>query len=86
MMRFSETAKSSVSLAFSLGLIASVVAAGFYYIILPYRKTPQKPVFANDLKTAPPPKSPIIEIKVQPMPQPTVKAKPKTNDGDETEK
>ena len=80
MMRFSETAKSSVSLAFSLGLIASIVAAGYYYVILPFRKTPQRPVFANDLKAVPPPKSPIVAIKVQPMPQPTVKAKPKTND------
>jgi hypothetical protein len=78
-MRFPETAKSSVSLAFSLGLIASIVASGWYYVILPYRKIPQKPAFANDLKVAPPPKSPIVEIKVQPIPQPTVRAKVKTN-------
>jgi len=76
-MRFPETAKSSVSLAFSLGLIASIVLAGWYYVVLPYRKIPQKPAFANDLKALPPPKSPIVEIKVQPIPQPTVKAKPK---------
>jgi len=79
-MRFPETAKSSVSLAFSLGLIASIVTVGWYYIILPYRKSPQRPVFANDLKAVPAPKSPIAAIKVQPMPQPTVKAKPKEND------
>jgi hypothetical protein len=66
-MRFPETAKSSVSLAFSLGLIASIVTVGWYYIILPYRKSPQRPVFTNDLKAVPAPKSPITAIKVQPI-------------------
>lgn len=79
-MRFPETAKSSVSLAFSLGLIASILAIGWYYVILPYRQSPQKPVFANDLKAVPAPKSPIAAIKVQPVPKPTVTAKPKSND------
>lgn len=79
-MRFPETAKSSVSLAFSLGLIASIVTLGWYYVILPYRKIPQRPTFANDLKSMPAPKLQIAEIKVQPIPQPTVKAKPKSND------
>ncbi|GBO52869.1 hypothetical protein APA_670 [Pseudanabaena sp. lw0831] len=79
-MRFPETAKSTTSLAFSLGLIGAIVVTGWYYVILPYRKTPQRPAFPNDLKAAPAPKSPIAEIKVQPIPQPTVKAKPKSND------
>jgi hypothetical protein len=79
-MRFPETAKSSVSLAFSLGLIGAIVTVGWYYIILPYRKQPERPVFSNDLKAAPAPKSPIATIKVPTMPQPTVKAKPKAAD------
>jgi hypothetical protein len=79
-MRFPETAKSTTSLAFSLGLIAAIVATGWYYIILPYRKIPQRPSFSNDLKAAPAPKSPIAEIKMPIMPQPTVKARPKAND------
>ncbi len=79
-MRFPETAKSSTSLAFSLGLIGAIVATGWYYIILPYQKHPQRPAFTNDLKAAPVPKSPIAEIIVQPIPQPTVKPKPKAND------
>lgn len=79
-MRFPETAKSSTSLAFSLGLIAAIVVTGWYYIILPFQKHPQRPVFSNDLKSVPAPAPPIAAIKVAPMPQPTVKAKPKTND------
>ncbi len=79
-MRFPETAKSSTSLAFSLGLIAAIVATGWYYIILPFQKHPQRPVFANDLKAAPAPVSPIAAIKIPTMPQPTVKAKPKAPD------
>ncbi|NUN64136.1 SH3 domain-containing protein [Pseudanabaena biceps] len=79
-MRFPETAKSSVSLAFSLGLIAAVVALGWQYVILPYRKSPDRPTFANDLKTMPAPKSPIAAIKIEPIPTPTVKAKPKTTE------
>ncbi len=79
-MRFPETAKSSVSLAFSLGLIGAIVTVGWYYIIVPYRKQPERPVFANDLKAAPAPKSPIATIKVPAIPQPTVKAKPKAVD------
>ena len=79
-MRFSETAKSGTSLAFSLGLIGAIVATGWYYIILPYQKHPQKPAFSNDLKAAPLPTSPIASMKVPPMPQPTVKAKPKATD------
>lgn len=79
-MRFPETAKSTTSLAFSLGLIAAIVATGWYYIILPYRKIPQKPSFSNDLKAAPVPKSPIAAMKVKPISQPTVKAKPKANE------
>ncbi len=79
-MRFPEVAKSSTSLAFSLGLIAAIVGAGWYYIILPFQKQPQRPVFANDLKAAPAPVSPIAAIKVPPMPQPTVKAKPRATD------
>jgi hypothetical protein len=79
-MRFPETAKSVTSLAFSLGLIGSIIATGWYYVILPYQKHPQKPAFANDLKAAPAPKSPIAEIIVPVMPQPTVKPKPKPND------
>ena len=77
-MRFPETAKSSVSLAFSLGLIGSIVVFGWYYVIMPYRKQPERPTFSNDLKAAPVPKSPITAIKVPPVPKPTVKAKPKT--------
>jgi hypothetical protein len=79
-MRFPETAKSTTSLAFSLGLIGAIAATGWYYVIVPYRKSPQRPIFSNDLKAAPVPKSPISEIKVQPIPQPTVKAKPKPTD------
>ena len=79
-MRFPETAKSSTSLVFSLGLIGAIVATGWYYVILPYQKHPQRPAFANDLKAVPAPKSPIAEIIVQPIPQPTVKARPKAND------
>lgn len=79
-MRFPETAKSSTSLAFSLGIIAAIVATGWYYVILPFQKHPQRPVFSNDLKAAPAPTSPIVAIKAPPMPQPTVKAKPKPND------
>ena len=79
-MRFPETAKSSTSLAFSLGLIGAIASMGWYYVVMPYRKTPQRPAFSNDLKAAPAPKSPIAEMKVQPMPQPTVKAKPKPTD------
>jgi hypothetical protein len=76
-MRFPETAKSSASLAFSLGLIAAIVASGWYYVILPFQKHPQRPSFANDFKTAPAPTSPIAAIKIPAMPQPTVKARPK---------
>lgn len=79
-MRFPETAKSSTSLAFSVGLIAAIVATGWYYVVSPYQKHPKKPSFSNDFKPAPPPQSPIAAIKVQPMPQPTVKAKPKPTD------
>ncbi|TYQ30834.1 SH3 domain-containing protein [Pseudanabaena sp. UWO310] len=79
-MRFPETAKSGTSLAFSLGLIASVIVVGWYYVILPYQRHPQRPTFTNDLKAAPVPTSPIAEIKVPVMPQPTYKAKPKPND------
>jgi hypothetical protein len=79
-MRFPETAKSSTSLAFSLGLIGAIASMGWYYVVMPYRKTPQRPVFSNDLKAAPAPKSPIAEIKVPQMPQPTFKAKPKPTD------
>ncbi|WP_055077031.1 SH3 domain-containing protein [Pseudanabaena sp. 'Roaring Creek'] len=79
-MRFPETAKSGTSLAFSLGLIASIIVVGWYYIILPYQRHPQRPTFTNDLKAAPVPTSPIAEIKVPVMPQPTYKAKPKPND------
>lgn len=79
-MRFPETAKSTTSLAFSLGLIGAIATTGWYYVIVPYRKTPQKPTFSNDIKAAPAPKSPVAEIKVQPIPVPTVKAKPKSND------
>jgi len=79
-MRFPETAKSSTSLAFSLGIIVAIVATGWYYIILPFQKHPQRPVFSNDLKSVPAPAPPIANIKVPTMPQPTVKAKPKTND------
>ncbi|MBD2151876.1 SH3 domain-containing protein [Pseudanabaena sp. FACHB-1277] len=78
-MRFPETAKSSVSLAFSLGLIAAVVAIAWNYVIVPYRRTPEKPVFSNDFKTVPAPKPLIAEIKIAPIPQPTVKATPKPN-------
>jgi hypothetical protein len=78
-MRFPETAKSSVSLAFSLGLIASVVAMAWYYVIVPYRKTPDRPVFSNDTNIPPAPKPPIAAISVPPIPKPTVKAKPKPN-------
>ena len=56
------------------------MTVGWYYIVLPYRKSPQRPVFANDLKAVPAPKSPIIAIKAQPIAQPTVKTKPKEND------
>ena len=79
-MRFPETAKSSVSLAFSLGLIGAIVGLGWYYVILPYQKHPQKPAFSNDLKAAPAPTSPIAAIKIPTMPQPTVKANPKATD------
>ena len=79
-MRFSETAKSSTSLAFSLGLIAAIVATGWYYVILPFQKHPQRPIFTNDLKAVPAPISPIAAIKVATMPPPTVKAKPKAAD------
>ncbi len=79
-MRFPETAKSSVSLAFSLGLIGAIVGSGWYYVILPYQKHPKKPAFSNDLKAAPAPMSPIAAIKIPTMPQPTVKAKPKATD------
>ncbi|ELS33371.1 MULTISPECIES: SH3 domain-containing protein [Pseudanabaena] len=79
-MRFPETAKSGTSLAFSLGLIASIIVVGWYYVILPYQRHPQRPTFTNDLKAAPVPTSPIAEIKVPVMPQPTYKAKPKPND------
>ena len=79
-MRFPETAKSSISLAFSLGLIAAIMAMAWHYAILPYQKHPQKPAFSNDFKTAPAPTSPIASMKVPPIPQPTVKAKPKATD------
>jgi hypothetical protein len=79
-MRFPETAKSSVSLAFSLGLIASVVTIAWYYVIVPYRRIPERPVFSNDNKTVPAPKPPIAAIKIPPIPQPTVKATPKANE------
>jgi hypothetical protein len=79
-MRFPETAKSSTSLVFSLGLIVAIVTTGWYYVILPFHKHPLRPVFSNDLKAAPAPASPIVAIKAPPMPQPTVKAKPKTNE------
>lgn len=79
-MRFPETAKSSTSLAFSLGLIAAIVATGWYYVILPFQKHPQRPTFSNDLKAAPAPAPPIATIKIPSMPQPTVKAKPKPTD------
>ncbi len=79
-MRFPETAKSGTSLAFSLGLIGAIVTAGWYYIVLPFQKHPQRPVFSNDLRSAPVPTSPIAAIKVPVMPQPTVKAKPKPTD------
>ena len=79
-MRFPETAKSSVSLAFSLGLIGAIVGLGWYYVILPYQKHPQKPAFSNDLKAAPAPTSPIAAIKIPTLPQPTAKAKPKATD------
>ncbi len=79
-MRFPETAKSTTSLAFSLGLIVAIVATGWYYILLPFQRHPQKPAFSNDLKAAPAPVSPIATIKVPAMPQPTVKARPKPTD------
>ncbi|MCA6589842.1 MAG: SH3 domain-containing protein [Pseudanabaena sp.] len=79
-MRFPETAKSSTSLAFSLGIIVAIVATGWYYVILPFQKHPQRPVFSNDLKSVPAPVPPIMAIKAPTMPQPTVKAKPKAND------
>ncbi len=79
-MRFPETAKSTTSLAFSLGIIVAIVSAGWYYIILPFQKQPQKPVFSNDFKSAPAPTSPIATIKIPAMPQPTVKARPKSNE------
>jgi hypothetical protein len=78
-MRFPETAKSSVSLAFSLGLIASVLAIAWYHVIVPYRRTPERPVFSNDSKTISAPKPPIVEIKIPPIPQATIKATPKPN-------
>jgi hypothetical protein len=79
-MRFPETAKSTTSLAFSLGIIVAIVSAGWYYIVLPFQKHPQRPVFSNDFKAAPVPTSPIATIKIPAMPQPTVKAKPKSTD------
>jgi hypothetical protein len=79
-MRFPETAKSTTSLAFSLGLILAIVATGWYYIVLPFQRHPQKPAFSNDLKAAPAPVSPIATIKIPAMPQPTVKARPKPTD------
>ena len=79
-MRFPETAKSTTSLAFSLGLIVAIFATGWYYIILPFQRHPQKPAFSNDFKAAPLPVSPIATIKIPNMPQPTVKAKPKSTE------
>ncbi|MFM7887329.1 MAG: SH3 domain-containing protein [Pseudanabaena sp.] len=79
-MRFPETAKSSTSLAFSFGIIVAIVATVWYYVILPFQKHPPRPVFSNDLKSVSAPAPPIAAIKVPAMPQPTVKAKPKTND------
>ena len=75
-MRFPETAKSGTSLAFSLGIILAVIAMGWYYVILPFQKTPQRPTFANDFKAAPAPASPVVAIIKPPvMPSPKVKAK-----------
>ena len=74
-MRFPETAKSGTSLAFSLGIILAVIAMGWYYVILPFQKIPQRPTFANDFKAAPAPASPVVAIKPPVMPSPKVKAK-----------
>jgi hypothetical protein len=61
-MRIPEVAKSSISLAFSLGVIAAFGVAAWRYIVIPYRSIPPRPTFANEDTSPPPAKSPIVEI------------------------
>jgi hypothetical protein len=71
-MRFPDTAKSSVSLAFSAGLILAIGFATWKYVIVPYHTPPQRPKFANDIKSPPKPGVAIATIK----PVAFAKAKP----------
>lgn len=74
-MTLSDVAKSSIGLAFSLGIIFAVGAATWRYVILPYRTPPARPTFANDIKSPPPPRPPILAIKAST--EPKVKFTPK---------
>jgi hypothetical protein len=76
-MRIPEVAKSSISLAFSLGVIAAFGVATWRYIVIPYRSIPPRPVFSNEDVSPPPAKNPVVEV-VSPEPaKPKVEEKPK---------
>lgn len=53
LMRPINVAKSSISLAFIAGIIFSVGAATWRYVIIPYRTLPAKPIYANEGKPVP---------------------------------
>ncbi len=76
-MRFSDTAKSGISLAFSLGIIGAVLAILWMYGIAPYRRIPERPVFSNETQSPTHPPSVIAKLEPAPILQPTIAAKPK---------
>ncbi|AFY69699.1 SH3 domain protein [Thalassoporum mexicanum PCC 7367] len=75
-MRIPEVAKSGISLAFSIGVIAAIGMATWRYVVIPYRAIPAKPVFSNDNAPAPTVESPIVEIVSPDPPQPQASATP----------
>jgi hypothetical protein len=78
-MKFTEVAKAHISLMFVFGVIGGVVAAGYFYVWIPYQTYPPRPRFANDDGVPPPPPPVIKPLTASPLPKPSPKATPKIN-------
>ncbi|NJK33614.1 MAG: SH3 domain-containing protein [Oscillatoriales cyanobacterium SM2_2_1] len=78
-MRFTEVAKANVSLLFVFGVIGGVIAAGYFYVWIPYQTYPPRPRFANDDRILPAPPPVIQPLKARSLPKPKAKPTPQVN-------
>ena len=69
-MKLISVAKSSISLAFIAGIVFSVCAATWRYVIVPYRTPPAKPLYINDGKSVAAPSRPMAFLKSEPLAKP----------------